>query len=241
MAIRTAIDEANQALQELGLPTATTVMSEMGDATGFQLVGLMNALGAQLVKAFDWQFLEKSHEITANGIDTVFDMPSDYGRVVNQTAWSSKNKRPMYGPMTAQAWSWVQYGIVSVGVYYRYRIIGNKLHVFPTPAAGEKFHFYYISKNWVINDIDPLNIVYRDKIVQDSDMPLFDDAMMVAGAKFKIWAAKGMDARELGDEFMYMLNAEKGQSEGAPVISLDHSWNHLYISGQNVSDGSWNV
>lgn len=240
MALRSAKDIANQSLQELGLPTVNSVMSELGDLTGFQLVGLENALGAQLVKAHDWQFLEKTLTIVADGTTSEFDMPSDFGRIVNQTQWSSKNRRPMYGPMTPQGWSWVQYGIVSVGVYYRYRIINNKFQVFPTPAAGEEFHFYYISKNWVMNN-DTSETVYRDKIVQDSDIPMFDDALMVAGSKFKIWAAKGMDARVLGDEFQFMLDAEKAQTQGAPVIALDQRWEYLYISGQNVPDGSWNV
>lgn len=241
MALRPAIDIANQSLQELGLPTAQTIMSELGDATGFQIMGLMNGLGAQLVKANDWQFLEKTAEFTGDGVKNVFTMPSDFGRVVNQTMWASKNKRPVFGPLTAQAWSWVQYGIVSVGVYYRYRIIANELHVFPTPAAGEQFHFYYISKNWVFNDSDPDNIVWRDKIEQDSDVPVFDDTLMVAGSKFKIWAAKGMDSRALWEEFNYLLNADKAQTEGAPVINLSRTGGYLYLSGLNIADGDWNV
>ena len=88
---------------------------------------------------------------------------------------------------------------------------------------------------------DTEQLVYRDKIEQDSDIPMFEDTLMVAGSKFKIWAAKGMDARELGDEFQYMLDAEKAQTQGAPVIALDSRWEYLYISGQNVPDGSWNV
>jgi hypothetical protein len=64
---------------------------------------------------------------------------------------------------------------------------------------------------------------------------------MCAGVKYKLWAAKGMEAAELGREFEYMLTAEKGQTQGAPVISLNRQWDYLYISGQNVPDGSWNV
>ena len=233
-------DIANRALQELGLPTALTIMSEDGDPAGFQLMGLQNALGLQLTKIYDWQFLEKTVEFTGDGVTTEFDMPADYGRMVNQTQWSSKNKRPMYGPMSPQGWSWVQYGIVSVGVYYRYRIINDKFHVFPTPAAGEKFHFYYISKNWLVNNSSGTP-VFRDKIESDDDFPLFDDERMVTGAKLKLWSAKVMDIRVLSDEFYYILEACKSETQGAPVIALDSRWEHLYISGQNVPDGTWNV
>lgn len=238
---RDALGVVNQSLQELGLPSVLTIASETGDRTAYQLAGLVNSLGAQLVKAHDWQFLEKIAEFTGDGVKTEFDLPPDFGRQVNQTQWSSKNKRPMFGPMNAQGWSWVQYGIVSVGVYYRYRILGNKFHVFPTPEPGEQFHFYYISKHWVINESNPNQPVYRDSIVQDDDIPLFDFGLMVAGAKFKIWSAKGMQSTELSQEFDYMLTAEKGQNQGAPVISLDRRFDQLYISYRNVPDGGYNV
>jgi hypothetical protein len=128
--------------------------------------------------------------------------------------------------------------VVSVGVYYRYRILRNKFTVFPAPADGELIRFFYISRNWVY---DPVTDTYKDKAEADADEPVFDNYLMIAGCKFKLWNAKGMDATDLGQQFDYMLNAEKAQTTGAPVISLDSRWDYLYISGQNVPDGSWNV
>lgn len=228
----------NQSLQELGLPSVATAVSAPDDQTGFQALGLVNSLGTQLVKVHDWQMLEKVATITGDGTTTEFDLPPDFGRIVNQTQWAENNKRPMYGPMSAQGWSWVQYGIVSVGVYFRYRILRDKFTIFPTPGPGEVFHFYYISRNWVW---DPITLVYKDKATDDLDEPIFDQFLMVAGTKFKLWNAKGLDATDLGNQFSYMLEAEKAQSTGAPVISLDQRWDYLYISGANVPDGSWNV
>lgn len=235
---RSALALVNSALQELGLPQSTTIVSEQDDQTGFQTLGLFNALGNQLIKVHDWQFLEGEATFIGDGVTSAFDLPADYKRFVNQTQWASKNKRPMFGPMSPQGWSWIQFGIVSVGVYYRYRIINNKFHVFPTPGVGEEFHFYYIKKDWVF---DPITLTYKDRIENDGDENVFEDYMMIAGMKFKLWAAKGMEASELGREFEYMLATEKAQTQGAGVISLDSRWEFLYISGQNVPDGSWNV
>jgi len=233
-----ALTIVNQALQELGLPQAPTVISPLDDQTGFQLLGLVNMMGTQLVKSHDWQFLEKIATFAGDGVTSEFDLPPDFGRIVNQTQWSSANRRPMFGPMSPQGWSWIQFGIVSVGVYYRYRILRNKFHVFPTPSLGETINFFYISRNWVY---DPVVDLYKDKVENDLDEPVFDQFLMVCGCKFKLWNAKGMDATDLGNQLAFMVEAEKAQSGGAPVISLDSRWDYLYISGQNVPDGSWNV
>jgi hypothetical protein len=64
---------------------------------------------------------------------------------------------------------------------------------------------------------------------------------MTAGCKFKLWNAKGMDSTDLANQFSYMLEAEKAQTQGAPVINLTSYWNSFYISGRNIPDGSWNV
>src|SRR5688572_13310566 len=192
MAVRASVlTIVNQALQELGLPQVTTTLSALDDETGFQTLGLMNALGTQLVKVHDWQFLEKVQQFTGDGVQTQFPLPADFGRIVNQTQWASAMKRPMYGPMSAQGWSWVQYGIVSVGVYYRYRILDDLFSVFPALANGENADFFYISRNWVW---DPITLTYKDKLENDTDEPVFDNYLMTAGAKFKLWAQKGMEA-----------------------------------------------
>ena len=237
MGQKTALQLINQALQELGLPQAQTIISAQDDQIGYQALGLLNNLGEEISRAHDWQFLEQVAEYIGTGNLPQFPLPSDFGRVVNQTEWSSANKRPAYGPISPQGWSWIQYGIVSVGVYYRYRILDDQFYIFPNLAAGEKFNFFYISKNWAKSATN----VPKDQITADDDKTYFDDFLIVTGLKYKIWSAKGMDSAGLYGEFMYMLNALKAQNQGAPVIALDSRWNHLYISGQNVPDGSWNV
>lgn len=233
-----ALTIVNRSLQELGLPSVLTIESAPDDQTGWQALGLLNALGSQLCRAHDWQFLEGIVDLVGDGVTTAFPLPDDFGRMVNQTQWAAKNKRPMYGPMSPQGWSWVQYGIVSVGVYYRYRILNNMFTVFPTPPVGEEFHFYYIKKDWVY---DPIQNIYTDTILNDTDEPVFDEYLMIAGTKFKLWAAKGMNTTVVGREYEYMLSSLKSQTQGAPVISLDRRYDYLYISGQNIPDGSWEV
>lgn len=234
----TAGQIANAATQELGLPSIVLFQSS-DDQVGYQCIGLLNSLGDELVRAHDWQFLEKTQQYTGDGIQNAFPLPLDFGRIVNQTVWSASMRRPMYGPLNAQQWGWCQFGIVSVGVYYRYRILGNELHVFPTPALNETIDFFYISRNWVSDHLVPTT--FKDTITHQDDTPVFDRRLMITGLKDKLWGAKGLDNSIIHAEFMYMLEAEKGQNQGAPVIALDRSDNYMYIDWRNIPDGGWNA
>lgn len=238
MGTQTALQLVNNALQELGLPQAQTITQSLDDQTGFQCLGLLNSLGTQLFRAHDWHFLEQTASILGNGVDDSYPLPSDFGRIVNQTQWSSANKRPMSGPTSSQAWSWVQYGIVSVGIYYRYRIIGDRLHIHPKLANGETVNFFYLTDKWAINGADNTP---KKLIEGDSDKTIYDDYMLIAGLKYKLWTAKGMDSGGLYAEFEYMLANLKSQGTGAPLISLNRAADTMLLSGRNIPDGDWGV
>jgi hypothetical protein len=234
--METAINIINAACHELGLPTVS-FNTATGDTLGTQTLALLNALGDELVRLHDWQFLEKVMEFTGDGVVDTFPMPTDFKRQVNQTQWALNNKRPLQGPDSAQMWAWNQYGIVSVGVYFRYRILGNQYTLFPLPGLDEKFALFYISKNWVI-DMDPPNDL-KDTITKTGDMPLFDKRLLIAGLKVKLWNAKGFDTTGLQDEFNTVLASEKAQNQGARVIDLSGCDAHLYLNWQNVPESGF--
>jgi hypothetical protein len=232
----TAIDIINASCHELGLPT-TVLNAATGDTLGNQSLALLNALGEELTRVHDWQFLEKVMEFTGDGVTDRFPMPPDFKRQVNQTQWSKSDRRPLRGPDSPQIWSWSQYGIVSVGIFFRYRILGNEYAVFPIPGLGNEFAMYYISKNWVI-DMDPPNDL-KDRITKTGDIPMFDSRLLTAGLKVKLWAAKGFDTTVLQDEFNYLLAAEKAQNQGARVIDLCGQDAQIYLTWRNVPESGF--
>lgn len=231
----TAIVIINTALAELGLP-AVTVGATSYDTTAVQAVAMLNALGDELVRVHDWQFLEKVWGYLGDGVNESYELPADYGRAINQTQWDSSNRRPMQGPDSPQVWSWNQYGMASVGVFYRYRVLNNQVAVFPIPTDGTTFQFYYISRNWVQDGDDPLT--FKNKVTKETDIPLFDRRLLITGLKAKLWAQKGFDTTTIQQEFNFMLSAEKGQNQGARVIDLSGGSGHFYLNWENVPDGS---
>lgn len=236
----TADEIINAAAQELGLPPVS-LNSATGDQTGWQMLGMLNALGDELNRVQDWQFLMKEMGFVGDGIADYFPMPEDFGRQVNQTEWNTSMRRPMQGPDSPQVWAWNKFGIVAVGVYFRYRINNNEYQVFPVPGAGQTFALYYISKNWVIDGTspDPQNPIYLDRIVHATDKPMYDRRICIAGLKVKLWSQKGFDTTTLQEEFNYLLASEKAQNQGAPVISLSGSRGRIFLDWSNIPDGTY--
>lgn len=231
----TVTEILNAATGELGLPRPT-LNSTTGDNTGTQSLALLNALGDELVRVHDWQFLEKVMTFTGDGIADRFPLPDDFKRQVNQTLWATKGFRPVSGPVSAQMWSWCQYGIVSSGIYFRYRILGNEYAVFPVPGAGEEFSLYYISKNWAI---DASSGNPTDKMRSSEDTSLFDDRLLISGLKTKLWGQKGFDTTQLQSEFNYILTSEKGQNQGADIINLSSNYSTGLLGFTNIPESGY--
>lgn len=233
----TAQQIVDQCLMELGLPTGLIGSTQQLQQVT-QAVALLNTLGRDANKCHDWQFQQRVYTMTPDGVTDNFPMPSDFGRVVNQTEWAASMKRPMQGPMTAQQWGWTQYGIVSVGVYYRYRILDNLFYVFPVPGVGEVFHFYYISENWII----AADGTGKETVTSGDDVIVFDKDLIISGLKMRLWAIKGFDTTNLVQEYNYRLQAEKGQDQGAQILHLSRSGLDFHLLDvNNIPDGNWNV
>ena len=225
------------ACDELGLPRQTLVPGLI-DQLGVQSLAFLNSCGSELVKAHDWQFLEGQATINGDGTTTEFTLPANFGRIVDQTTWSTNNKLPMEGPLNSQSWGWVQFGIVSAGVFYRYRILGNKFAVFPTPPSGEVFNFFYIKKNWVL---DQDAVTYKDITDDGLDTPLFDRNLLIKCLKVKLWGQQGFDTTALAKEYSDELSIEKAQSGSAPVLNLSSTRNSILLDPRrNIPDGDWN-
>lgn len=232
--LATAQEIVDRSTNELGLAHSELISGAITQI-GIQALALMNSLGEDLVRAHDWQFLEKTATFVGDGFSTSFPLPSDFGRIVNQTAWSIGQRQPMDGPTSPQMWGWLKMGLVSGDILFRYRILADRLEIFPTPGAGEQIQFYYISKRWVL----AVSGGYADTVINSADKPLFDRSLMIKGVKARLWAQKGFDTSVLAREYNDALQAIKAQDQGMPTIYLSGRRDFHLIDGQNVPDGSW--
>lgn len=212
----TAIQVIGQAAAELGLPVPTSAVTSR-NATVVQLLALLNAAGYELMHAFEWGVLNRKAIITTNSTDSEYDLPSDFGKMINQTIWSSNSLQQVHGPMSPQKWEMYNEGIGGTDPFIGFRISNNKISFYPQPSAGE-VTFEYISNGWVRQYLNPT--VYSTSITNDLDTPLFDYMLLVKFLKLKMWSAKGLDTIALENEFFTMFNMITGSDKSAPIIRL---------------------
>lgn len=236
--LKTAQEILNAANAELGLPAAT-FNGPPGDQTGRQASAMIQAIGDDLCRVHDWQFLESFYTFIGDGSTDAFALPTDFGRIVNQTLWATTDSQLVQGPVGPQTWGWLKYGLVSTdGTPYRYRVLNNEVRIHPAPADGAEFLFYYIKKNWIYTYITN---VEKNTLSLAGDRPMFDGRLMVSALKVRLWGQKGFDTTQVQQEFNFVLASEKSISQGAPVIDLTGGRHSYLISSGNLPEGNWNV
>jgi len=196
----TLLELVQQVTSEL-FGTRPNLVIGNNDPQIIQLLALVNRLGRDLSRQYEWQRLNTEHSFTTVQGQTQYALPSDWLRQIPQTEWDRTSQWPLIGPATTQEWQIYKSVIISDGPNLRFRIADNFLEVDP-PTGDLNLSFYYISKNW----IDAGGGVTRYTYAADTDRAIFDDSLMVTGLKVQWKASKGLDASFDLAEFRTMLD-----------------------------------
>lgn len=240
---QTAGDLINRAAIACGLNRESDPFYSV-DPAFIQLVELANQLGETLLHEWNWELLERKHEfVTAAGDDGSYDLPADFGYMIDQTAWQEGtpgSAYPLLGPASAQYWSYLEASqIYDVTIYAWFRQNDQKLQLFPQPPpAGIPISYRYISRNWVIDgQSDPANPVYKDSVSAAADIVRYDPLLFVKGLRLYFLEAKGFDTSKAQDAYMLALDAIKGHDKPAPILSMNGPRpNNRFLNYMNVPE-----
>lgn len=213
---RTLLNIIKAVTSEVGFPQPAEVLASQVQ-TVQQLKQLVIAACDELLDEFDWQRVLRLHTITTSAGVTLYPLPTDYHRIVSDTAWSAMNTMPAYGNMGAPVWEEQRVRNFSAS-QTRFRLIGNQVEVYPAPGAGETITFAYISKNYVI---DGTNGLPKAEFSLDSDTTVFHDRLLTNFVKLKLLQVKNLDSRAVAQDFNASLESAKGNDVPAPTLSLD--------------------
>ena len=245
MAYWTAIQILTQVAGELGLPRPNTIVSST-DVQSVQLLSALNAAGNDLVTLYPWEQFGKEWTFDTVEDQGTYDLPVDWSYARDMTQWDRTNHWPLLGPKSPQEWAWLKGGLMATAPRTRFRVLDNKLQLWPVPAAGvdDAFSPYtlsmeYIRSTWVqpTGDVDP-----TEMITLDSDTCLFNPWLLVKYTKVKWYQLKNFEGvAKVEADFANLFNRLTGKDVGAGVLSLAPTLPPQFIGPWNIPDGSWNT
>lgn len=174
---------------------------------------------------------------TATGIEITFgqvmyDMPSDYARMVDKTQYNKSNRWSIIGPKDAQEWQWLKASYVTTGPRMRFRMVGNKFTLWPMPTAVLVLGFEYVSNSWV----KAADGTLKSKMTADSDISRFPDRLIILGTKLKLFEIKGFDTTAVLQDYTRELDKWKASESGADTLSLAPKYPNLLLTQNNLPD-----
>jgi hypothetical protein len=146
----TAANVINDAALELGL-IASAIADPLASTNQniVQLRSLLKTLGHNLTRERQWSHLQKEKTITTVSGQSLYPLPSDFGRHIDQSQWDRTSQWPLGGPLSPQGHQLLKAQSSSGVVYKLFRTQQDKLLVYPTPTSAVTLAFEYISRWWV--------------------------------------------------------------------------------------------
>ena len=218
-----------------GSTTISNLSSVTGLSTDFMVTGTglmqdtwITSVGANSVT------LNIPSSQTAAGVtftfgQALYSVPSDYDRIVNKTEYNKTNRWSIIGPKSAQEWQWLKASYITTGPRMRFRIVDDKIALWPMPTSAVTLGFEYVSNAWVTGSDGT-------KFTSDSDTCKFPDNLMVMGAKMRFLEAKGLDSSAEASYFQRELSKFKAQNAGADTLSMAPRTAGMMITQSNIPD-----
>jgi hypothetical protein len=213
---RTLLATIRAVTGELGFNQPSQVLASQV-LTDQQLKQLTIAACDELLDTHDWQYLLKRHTVNMVTGTTLYDLPADYHRIVPATTWQSARFNEAYGNMGSPNWE-EQRARNLTATDSSFRLIGNKIEVYPSPTTGETLTFVYISKYYVLDGTTSLP---KAEFTLDSDTTVFHDRLLTNLVKLKLLQVKNLDTRAAVEDFNTTLEQALGGDTPAPTLSTD--------------------
>lgn len=215
----TAANIINDAAVELGLYSADlTDPYDSTDANVVQLCRLLKSLGQKLAREHGWTHLEKSYTFPLVASTVAYDLPADFGRLIDGTYWNRTRQTPLVGPLSPQQWELLKAQSSSGTVDLMFRTFGNQVQFHPTPSSTDTIAYEYRSKWWV--DAGGGDTPDAEEPMDGASTLHLDRDLLVAGLKSRFQRAKGFDSSASDAEFADALDRARGADGAAPTLSL---------------------
>ncbi len=194
--------------------------------------------GEQLYRRHTWTFLTKEYEFSTVASQRDYNLPSDFGWLINQTAWDRTNFWEMRGPLTPVEWQIYRSSVLSdtVSSRKRFRIWQTtgtkKFYIDPLPDSVDNLVFEYVSNQWCESSVGTPQTTW----LADTDVGRLDEHLIELGVTWRLLNRLGMAYAEERDEYDKEVSAAIGRDGGAPVLQTNRRHKYFFISPWNAPD-----
>jgi hypothetical protein len=229
----------NDAAVELGLaPLANNggAAQSSTDPNFMLLWRLLKRVGRQLALEHDWVQLRKEHSFTTDGVESEYDLPEDFSRMVNQTGWNRTQDRSLH-PSGEPLWQYLKASDSTLGLMFVFLPKRQTLELWPQPPpAGEVIAFKYASRYWTSLTGD-LEISSFDPPPSGQHFVHFDPNLLVTALTLAYRRARGFDTTAAETEYQAALSAvQNANAVASPVLHVTRCPRH----GEKLLD-EWNM
>ena len=203
----------NRVASEVGLDPVADPWADTAQHF-LQMRTLLQIAGEELTMAHQWEWQMRSHSIVTGALDTgKYPLPDDFLQMIDQTGWERSENVPLFGPLSAQDWTYLLgRDLVSYTIYASFRIHDGQFQIFPQPPPeGLNINFEYQSANWVD---DEGGGTLTDTLDSGSDVVLFDRTLASRYLKVKWLEAKGFDTTKAQDDFDAVFGSITSKDKG---------------------------
>lgn len=250
MAFPTVLQVVQEAMAEVIRENLTSLVGNT-DPDARLLLQLLNRQGRDLAKKgeFGWTILQRLHSFTTVNGTADYALPSDFGRIIDRTAWDTTQLAPMTGPLMPATWRAVKSSLLagSPTMTRRWRLLRESLSdqglsftLDPVPDGAYDLVFEYVSNGWCQSaDLATL----RDTVAADTDLCILNRDLMVMGIKWRWRSAHNHNIVADLAEYNESLDEALAQDKGTSILSIagaTHSdedqppmlgWNNIPDSG----------
>lgn len=214
--------------QDIARGTQTAIPSTIVGNTGTHeamLFQCMESARKALYRVHPWVDLQLEHTFSTVNAQAGYDLPADFGRIVDGTVWDRERYWQMRGQLTPKQWQVYKSSILggSVTIARRYRMkvasagAARQFFIDPTPdATGEDLVYEYVSRYLVKSTGGTAQLAWA----ADTDEPILYEELFELEAKWRFLQALGVEYRIAADEAENAIETLWGQENPGQAINL---------------------
>lgn len=224
MSASSVLELVQAATDELSLEQPSTVIGNTDSNAAQKLLRHLTRAVRSLAGRHDWQILrrEKTFTTVAAAAQTDTPIPTDLLRMVERSVWNRTTTWRVQGPLTPEEYQ-ARLAQTNTGIFDSFIIRNNTFLIHPTPSAGETIAYEYIT-NYV--GTDSAGSTERATFSADTDLPYFDDELLILHL---VWRYRKAEGQDYSEEF------REAEMRFHDIVKMDGSRRRLDMSGDKVS------